>query len=807
MSPTGRGSAALFFIAMGVLLLEVALTRVFSVMTWHHFAYLIISLAMLGFGAASTFLTVSPRFAHAGVDDRIVARYALGFALTTVLGFACATKVRFHPMDIIQHGDFSNAFSLLMLYVMVGVPFFFAGVCIGYLLSRAGEAVNRLYFADLLGAGTGALLSIVVINRLGAEATMYAVAAGGALVALLYARGTGRGLRAGAVATFLVSVGMTFLAARGQVFPVYYPPDKMIASRQMEPHFFRWHTVARVDVMQPSPRLSEFGGKLGPAIPPKLREVPIRAVFQDGAAPTGIVRLPDGDPKKVPALGYYLQAAPYVTKPKPERTLIIGVGGGVDVLIALFHDAQEIVGVELNPVIVHAVTERFADFAGRVFERPNVRLITAEGRHYLTSSDETFDIIQLSGVDTFTALASGAYALSENFLYTVEAMKDYWAHMREGALLGFSRCLFTPPRETLRLVGIQLQALEEMGIDDVERSLIVISGTSWGSAWAETLLKKGEFSREEVNAYREWAQRMGFEVVYDPYRSQANPFDQLIRATPPQRETLMREYPYKIRPIRDDDPFFFQFSRWGSLLNPPRQEGGDWGFPVGLAVLLLTLVQVLVLATALILAPLLSRARQLRGVPGKGRVLVYFAALGLGFITIEIALLQKYSVFVGGPVYAMAVTLFAILVFSGLGSLLSRQVGERVPGALTVVLLAVVVMLVGEILFVNHGVPHLMSLSHVQRCAVTAAAIAPLAVLMGMPFPIGLRRVQALGLSVVPWAWGVNAVMTTIGSMLCVLISMEWGFTVSLSAGGAVYLLALCAGLDRVVARSGRTDG
>lgn len=793
-----RAAMGLFLLAMGVLLLEVSLTRVFSVMTWHHFAYLIISLAMLGFGVASTFLTVSPRFASPGIDERLVGRYALAFCWSTVFGFGAATKVRFRPAEVFQYGDLSNAFALLMIYVIVGVPFFFAGVCIGYLISRGGEAVNRLYFADLVGAGVGALLAIVGINHLGAEATIYLAGTAGGLVAASYARAGGRVFRLAARASVVLSVLLVVGASRGQVFPVYFPPDKMIHSRQMEPHYRRWHVVARVDVMAPSPTISEFGGKLSTRMDPKLRKVPIRAIFQDGAAPTGIVQLPKGGVAEVPALGYYLQAAPYVVKPKPERALVIGAGGGVDVLIALYHKTGHVTAVEMNPVIVEAVRERFADFAGGIYDRPDVELVTAEGRHYLTATDGQFDVIQLSGVDTFTALSSGAYAMSENTLYTVEAMGDYWRHLRPDGVLSFSRCLFTPPRETLRLVAVQLEAMRGLGVERPERSLVVVSGTSWGNSWAETVLKKDGFTASQVDAYRQWATRMGFEVLYDPYRGRDNAFDRLIRSSASDRAAMIEQYPYRIDPITDDSPFFFMFARWRSLFNPPKQEGGDWGFPVGLWVLLLTLVQIAVLATALIIGPLLSRAGQLRGVRHKGRVLVFFGVLGLAFITVEIALLQKYTVFVGGPVYAMAVTLFAVLVFSGLGSLISNWVARVVPNALTVILVALVGAVLAESVFVNRALPQLMFLSHGLRCAVAVVAVAPLALLMGMPFPTGLRVAQGLGSTIVPWAWGVNAVATTMGSMLCVLVSMEWGFTTSLYAAAVIYGVGVLARLGSV---------
>jgi len=799
---TRWASVALFLIAGSVLVLEVSLTRVFSVMTWHHFANVIISLAMLGFGAASSFLTVSPRFAGDRLDGRLVGKYALGFCLTTMLGFAVATKIRFCPIDMAKYGDVSNAFSLLLLYVIVGVPFFYAGVCIGYLISRAGQAINRLYFADLIGAGTGALLSIAGINTLGVESTIYAAGGAGGLVAVLCAwKGGGRWLRVGCVAAFGVSVLMTVGAWRGTIFPVYFPPGKVARKPAMTPHYHRWHVVARVDVMNPAKGLWTFGGQFSPRFASLLNEWRTRPVLQDGAAPTVIVNVPDGDLSKVLGLGCFLKSAPYVIKPNPGRGLVIGVGGGIDVLIALHHGTQRIVGVEINPITVDAVKHRFADFGGRVFDRPEVELLAAEGRHYLTTTDERFDVIQLSGVDTFTAQSIGAYALSENYLYTVEAIQEYWRHLKEDGLLSFSRWMHRPPREALRLLTTQVEALRRIGVGQPERHLMVIAVTSGEMAWAETLQKQSPFTEAEAAAFRQWAGRMGFEILYDPFRGHDNPFDRMVRASASERQTMIEQYPYNIRPTTDDDPFFFQFHRWRSALHPVDDDGqvepGTYGrFPLAMVYLVISIVQIFVMAAAFIIGPLLSRGAQLRQVGHKGRMLAYFAALGLGFITVEIVLLQKYSVFVGGPVYAMAVTLFAILVFSGLGSLLSHRVGRVIPHALTLVLLALAAGIVGEAMFANHAMPRLMFLSQTTRWAVTVLALAPLAMLMGMPFPMGIRVAQHLGGTIVPWAWGVNALATTLGALLCVVASMELGFTASLLGAGLLYLIALALGLE-----------
>lgn len=784
---------AIFLLAMSVLMLEVALTRVFSVMSWHHFAYLIISLAFLGFGAAGSFLTISPRFTQDEFDEHLLGKYALGFSSSLILGFAAATKVRFYAMDIYFYGDYSNVFSLLMLCVFIGVPFFFAGVCIGCLISRAGEAINRLYFSDLLGAGTGTLLSIAGINYLGVEATIYAAAAAGGLVAVLFSAGGGRRLlRIGSGAVLCLAVLMTVIAARHEIFPVYFPPQKIFRAA-MEPHYYRWHVVSRIDILPPVDKAFVGGGVLSPRYRGKV--TPVRMIYQDGHAPTGIVNVPNGDLRNVPILGSILQGAPYVIKRNAEQALVIGVGGGIDVLLSLYYGTKHVVGVEVNPVTVDAIENRYADFAGRIFNRPDVELVAAEGRHYLTTTDNRFDVIQLSGVDTYSALSLGAYAMAENYLYSVEAMQGYWEHLSPNGILSFSRFLFTPPRESLRLVTIQLEALRRMGIENPGRHMMIISGSTPFAPWAETLLKKSPFTGDEVAAYRRWADRLGFDVLYDPYNQRSNAFNWMIRASHSEREELIEQYPYNVRAITDDNPFFFQYYRWRSLLQPMQSEGGVPinQLPLGLLVMLVSLFQILVLAGICIIAPLLPHSGRLRRIEHRGRVLVYFGALGLGFITVEITLLQKYAVFVGGPIYSMAVTLFAILVFSGLGSLMAKRIGRSIHRGLTLIIIALVGAILGEALFVNYAVPRLMFLPHMMRCVVAVLALAPLAIMMGMPFPTGLRLTQRLGDAIVPWAWGVNAVTTTLGSIVCMLVSMQLGFTALLFMAAAIYIAGFAA--------------
>jgi SAM-dependent methyltransferase len=532
----------------------------------------------------------------------------------------------------------------------------------------------------------------------------------------------------------------------------------------------RWNAIARVDVYKGGVGYSGFAAGLSPRHPkePML----LRPVFQDGAAPTCILnpteRFPD-----MTILGYFLQGIAYVGYEHP-RVLVIGAGGGVDIAIALHYRAAHVVGVEVNPAMVDLLRTKYAMDSGYLAARPDVELRVAEGRHFLTADRRTFDVIQLSGVDTFAALSSGAYALTENYLYTVEAMQDLLDRLAPGGVLSIARWLFEPPRETLRLVSTQLEALAERGIHDARGHFLIVSGSPTPPlfCWAETLVKNEPFTPEQVEGYRRWAEERQFDVIYDPFERRDNAFDQLIQSDPKARGRIVEEYLYEISPSSDDSPFFFQFYRWrnlfsGDFLKPELVTGpgtrrgsvrtlrfGE--FPVGLVILLSSVVSMVVLSALFIAAPLGRGAGSLRGVPWKLGVFSYFGLVGLGFMFVEIVLLQKLMVFVGGPTYSMSITLASLLFFTGVGAALSRVLQGKLSLKLAGVIGGLALVLGSEYLFLRYGIPALLGLSHTARCGVAVLAIVPMGLCLGMPFPVGLRVLDGIDRRLVPWAYGIN---------------------------------------------------
>ena len=773
-----------FLLALSILILELALTRIFSFISFHHLTYLVISIAMLGFGAAGTYLTIRRTDDNTTTSGEFLARNAWLFGLSTIAAVVLIPRIYFYPMDIVLHQDYSNLLSLLIIVFLTAVPFFFGGTCIGYIISHAGSAINLVYFADLVGAAIGCLLALVLINNLGGIATCFATAS----MAMVVAAVSSTYRRRRYILGLCITIVLTAVIARTECFPLYVPSGKQMFLMGHLVEKIKWHVITRLDITKPIDGYCGFGGRLSN----KYKEAKgapqkIRFIYQDGSNLTGIIQ-PTPTPRETPSLGYYLQGAPYQVKPEAEA-LVIGCGGGVDMLIALHHGAQYVVGVDVNPHMIELISETYKDFAGGVYQRDDVELVISEGRHFLSRDQRRFDVIQLSGVDTWSALTTGAYALTENFIYTAEAFDQYLAHLNEDGIVNFSRPFLIPPTETLKLVATAFDALERLNVKDPFNHLIILASQEqpqlrWHFNWAQTIVKRSPFTQSEVETLTSWAQSLGFEIIYDPYTPHKGELETLIRAPSVERTQFIAQYRLDIRPATDDKPFFFQFHRWRDVLL-------NWGSKGRLAqlILLVSLVQVTFLSGLFILYPLYRRRIEASKFGGRAGIFIYFASLGLGFIIVEIALLQKFMIFLGGPAYSMAITLFAILLFSGIGSFLSRNFSERPFKLLATVIPVMVITILVYALFLDDIIAQLMDLSHFMRGLAAVLLISPLGLLMGMPFPAGLRYVDTFRAELNPWAWGINAFATVVGSGACILISSSIGLRAALVFGATIYLI------------------
>lgn len=771
---------------------EILLLRLFAIIQWHHFAYLAISVALLGIGAAGTFVTLTRR--------RLLALYphsfslaAAAFAVAAVACFAGAERVPFNALEIAWNP--AQLLGLGAIYALLFIPFFCAAtaLCVAY-AAFAGD-VARLYGADIIGAGLGSLGLLAILFVLHPADALRVILALGFAAAALAAWPEARRR---AVVFALVALGGPWLlpASALELVPSDYKDLRQALrvkdARVVAQRFSPLGVVTVVDSplapLRHAPGLS-LNAAAGP--PSQL------GLFIDGQAAGALTRY-DGDLAPLGYLADTAAALPYRLLDHP-RVLVLGAGAGGDVLQALVHGAQRVDAVELDAQVVALVQENMAAFSGRPYDAPGVRLHVGEARGFVAASREDYDLIHVALLDAFGSSAAGLGALSESHLYTVEALQAYLARLAPGGLLAITRWVALPPRDSLRLFATAIAALERRGVAAPGHSLALIR--SWNTV--TLLVRNGEFSVAEVAAIAEFSRERSFDTAYLPgiVAAGANVFnilerDDFFAATQallgPDRQDFLERYKFDIAPVDDDRPYFFHFFKWRTLpeLLSVRARGGlpplDWGYPI----LVMALLQAVVASLALILLPLAlaDTRRVFAAAPPalRRRVAAYFLALGLGFMAIEIPFLQRFSLFLSHPLYAAAVVLAAFLVCAGLGARHSARLrpGARWPFAAIAALALLYVVLLPPLL------GQLMGLAPGWKILLTIALIAPLAFCLGLPFPLGLAAVASRAEPLVPWAWGINGFASVVATLLATLLAIHWGQSAVVLLAVAIYGLA-----------------
>jgi spermidine synthase len=778
---------------------EVLLMRLLSIIHWHHFAYMVISLALLGYGVSGTFVAL----ARHRLQTRFVLSYttsALAFGFAMPLCFLLAQHIPFNALEVVWEPR--QLLFLSVLYLLFFVPFLFAATCIGLALTRFSAMAARIYAFDLVGAGCGALLVIAALFVMPPQNGLRLLAGCALLAALMMAAGALR-TRSRRV---LAAVSAAALTALLLTLPQHW------LSLRLSPFKGLSQTLAVVDTQ----RLGEHSNPLGqlsvvanPTIPfrhaPGLSLNATRgppeqlAVFTDGDAMSVITRY-DGTREPLSYLGSTTAAAPYQVLREPH-VLILGAGGGQDVLRARYHGARRIDAVELNPLMVDLLTGPYAEFAGRLYSRKDTHVHIGEARAFVASSDRQYDLIQMALLDSAAAAGAGVQALSESYVYTIEAIGAYLQRLAPGGLLAITRWLKLPPRDSLKLFATALEALRQSDVRDPEQHLILLR--SWNTT--TLLIGKRAFTPAEVDTLREFCRARSFDVVYVPgmQSDEANRYNLLDRAhfahgamqLLRNRDEFIERYKFHIAPASDDSPYFFHFFKWRALpeLLAMRAQGGaaliEWGYLIVLA----TLLQALVAGGLLILLPLAITGRTAFGRTGV-RMGGYFFVLGLAFLFLEIAFIQKLVLFLGHPLYAVTVVLSGFLVFAGAGSgLASARLAKRPGGRAHTVKPAVtgiMVLCAAYLLALPGFLPLVIGWPDPFKVLLALLLIAPLAFCMGMPFPLGLARVSAWSRDFVPWAWGINGFASVLSATLATLLAIEFGFTVLVAAGAALYFVA-----------------
>ncbi len=777
---------AVFLLSAATLVFEIALTRVFSVAQWYHFAFMTVSLALLGLGASGTLLAVFPRLLRRDLA-KLVTLLCLLFAVTVIGGYLACNLVPFDSYQIAL--DERQMVYFAIYYLSLAVPFFFSGLVLAVVLAAAPEQAGKVYFANLLGSGLGCPAALAMLAVGGGEKAVVMVSLLGAVAALCLCYRRSRMWLALASGLIVILAACTLRLP--QVFEIRMSPYKSLSNSLRYPGahiaYRGWNAFSRVDVVESEGIRSAPGlSYTYPQSPP-----PQKGVFTDGDNLSPLTAASPGT--DLGFLDFLLGAVPYELVSHP-RVLILEPGAGLDVMIAAHGGASEIVAVNSNPLVTSVVRDRYAEYAGDLYSQEDVHVVAEDGRSYLRRCDQEFDVIQVSLADSYRPVGSGAYSLSESYLYTTEAFVDYLDHLAPDGLLVVPRWLQMPPSEEVRVLALAVTALERVGVEGPGEHVVALR-----SLYTMILLvKRQEFTSEQLDVVREFSREKRFDLVYyrGIGRQEVNRYGILDEPVYYEAYAALlgaentvefyATYPFDVRLPTDDRPFFFHFFRWAQTPEILRALGKTWQpwAGSGYLVLLALLILVLLASLVLVLLPLVllrGRGQTRHG----GRIFLYFLFLGIGYLFIEIPLLQRFILFLSHPVYALATVLFGLLTFSGLGSLLS----PRLP--LTRVMVGLILLLACYPLLLPALFHWLLGLHLAVRVAVSVVLLAPLGFLMGVPFPAGIRLVGRIAPGLVPWAWAINGCASVLSSILAVMIAISHGFSRVLLAGGLAYALAL----------------
>lgn len=690
-------------VAFSSLMFELLQTRVLSFIFWNHLVYLTISVAMLGFGISGTLVSI---FARRLKSTSIIGQLIVLLGLSMIFAITGTAYLSRTELG-------TTLLKTAICYVLYLPPYILSGAILSIVLAFAKQSVGKLYAVDLVTAGAACILFFVTLPILGAPKIILCLSLLILYLGSIWLRHKEKFMRVVTLVSAVCVIGFIFFEQEKtwQLVPAdnkeFYQCLNFSDGAKLEKTI--WTPINRIDVIG-------GGGENLPCYSGFLpKDCDFKILTQDGTAHTQILSevavkhtLTHLDSK----LSQHGSTLVYTIKPNAD-VAVIGVGGGIDVIRSLAHGAKSVVGAELNPVTYRLLTQDYADYVGHFFKDPRVTLINDDGRTMLRSLDKKIDVLQIVAIDTFSALSSGAYVLSENYLYTVEAFTEYMSRLKDDGILSVYRWAFVPPRESLRLCSLASESMRRAGSTTVDKQIFVVDDNGWRAAF----FKKSPYSQLEVNALKKECEKRKLAVLFFPKTLSAEEqktfedayykqnhfssgvtisiraFNNLVSAYCTGKESeFFATYPFQVNPTIDDRPFFFEY-----------QQKNAWGLPdvdklrgnAASMTLYIVLLESLVFSLLAIFLPLWSYERAGTKVAKAAELSIYFAALGFGFMIIEVSLMQKCVLFLGSSLYSLSVVLATLLVSAGIGSGIIGQVKWSLPKfAMTCGIALILVMLV-----------------------------------------------------------------------------------------------------------------
>jgi len=793
----------LFFTTLSTLMYEVLLTRIFSVTMWYHFAFVAVSVALFGMTVGALIVHLKPEwFAQEDTRDRL-AQSSLLFSITIVFSFLTQLVI---PFD--ARWSLTAIYGTAVIYLAIAVPFIFSGIAVALTLTRFPQQVSRLYAVDLVGAGLGTVTLVWMLDMLAdGPSAVIVIAALAGVGACLFAIGAGR-TRLVQIAAGLAVLWLVAGVANAYTAEHYHAILRVRWAKGLPEQtvlYEKWNALSRIRIFGNQEQYTTpYGWGWSPTLDttPRTRQL---VMSIDTTALTYMTQF-DGDVEKIDYLRYdVVNVAHYLRS--DASVFVIGMGAGRDVLSALVFDQPSVTAVEMNGAIINAVNNEFGDFTGHLDRQPGVRIVNDEARSYLTRSDEQYDIIQISLIDTWAATGAGAFALSENTLYTTDAWDTFLDRLTPDGILTVSRWyqLDRPPVESYRLAALAVKTLREQGVSDPRAHMIMLrnpnsfpGNPAVGLAVANLLISNEPFSQADVDRIEQVAVDLQFEMLLAPATADSDPVFAAI-AEAEDANSVPIDISVDISPPTDDRPFFFQMVRYKDIFNSSLYGQSAYLTQPVLALFSLAIVMLVLTALCIVLPLMVTTSRRM--LEGMTPFVVFFCAIGLGFLLLEIAQLQRLTIFLGHPTYALSVVLFSLLIFSGIGSFATEQLMKpRNRFMLLLPFAALIVVIIAAGAATSHVTHSYDSATTPVRIFTAAALLAPMGLLMGMPFPIGMRLASARENAPTAFFWGINGATSVLASVLGVSVALQWGISQAFWLGVACYVVAALA-LGRVIAR------
>ena len=760
--------SGIFLASLSGLVLEIAITRIFSAAIWYHFAFVAVSVALVGLGSSG--LLVHYRL------KKIKENWAGNLTIASSLGITLIIPLTLFVM----HSLASQVIYLPFFMLLFAIPFFFVGIVISAAFSAFAHVAGRLYAADLIGASLGAISVVLFLIMMGGEGTALIVGLMAAVYATIFslvAKSKKKILICLAFIAFASS--LIYISETTQVFSI---PTDPTAKKDL-PIFLKenpgsaivkteWNSFSRIDVVE---------GITGNCIlalidqdqnPSQCAEEGLVAkIFIDGGAGTNVISW-DGSLESRSELSSWMQYIPFKMKENP-KVLVIGSGGGRDVVAALVSGSKDVTAVEINPIIFDTV-KSYESKAGNLYTHHFVNAYVDEGRSFVSRSDEKYDIIYIPFVDTWASVSSGGLGVSENFLYTVEGFQEYYDHLEDDGKIIAVRWLIDSPRFVSTFAELLRQ--NNFSVQELEKHLIIVSSDSIENdpSVTMTIFSKSPFTNDEIQFLSESFYQNGYKPILIPDQVTVEPYPAFLEGAMPAEE-FYELFPTKVHPVTDDSPFFLSFEK-----------------PIPKILEVLVYISIVIVA-AFLIGPYtwLRRTTTEKSELKTGTIALYFAALGMGFILIELSLLQKLILLLGNPTMTLAILLFTILVAGGIGSYSSARLIKNNTRNLTFIIGGIIAIGLFYVTTLPIMIYSIISEDFAVKALISIGLLFPIGFLMGMPLPTAMRLIKSHSPTHVPWMWAINGAFSVMGAVLSVVIGILFGASYAMTLGVLIYFIAL----------------